>query len=129
MPVTLSYDLQTDDVNQRTYIRSMLERFGWQRLGGSVFRYPGAGGDEDWLNQVVPSLMFFRSYILAKGITLRFFTLDASSISFVDQSDPVGVFGAPPVSGAALPLVQPTNNQSSVGAIQALVNAATRSIL
>jgi hypothetical protein len=39
MPITLSYDLQTDDANHRTYIRSMFERFGWRRLGGSVFRY------------------------------------------------------------------------------------------
>src|SRR5207302_265113 len=59
MPVTISYDFKNSKPNDRTYIRSMLERFGWQRLGGSVFRYPhSAASDtavgEDWLNAVVP---------------------------------------------------------------------------
>jgi hypothetical protein len=32
MPITLSYDLKGAPPNQRNYIRSMFERFGWQRL-------------------------------------------------------------------------------------------------
>jgi hypothetical protein len=37
MPVTVSYDLADADYNDRNYVRSMFERFGWKRLGGSVF--------------------------------------------------------------------------------------------
>jgi hypothetical protein len=33
MPITVSYDLTAVDTNERTYIRSMFERFGWKRLG------------------------------------------------------------------------------------------------
>src|SRR5271169_74987 len=88
MPVTLSYDLQTDDNNHRNYVRSSLERFGWTRLGGSVFRYEGRRREEDWLNDVIPSLMFLRSYILNHGISLRYLTLDAASVVRIDFSDP-----------------------------------------
>jgi hypothetical protein len=49
MPITISYDLQTDDTNHRNYIRSMFERFGWKRLGGSVLRYEVTDDQEDWL--------------------------------------------------------------------------------
>jgi hypothetical protein len=53
MPVTVSYDLTHATVSERNYVRSMFERFGWKRLGGSVFRYGGrkiAGVvQEDWL--------------------------------------------------------------------------------
>jgi CRISPR-associated endonuclease Cas2 len=77
VPITISYDLKTDDPNQRNYLRSMLERFGWKRLGGSVFRYPAESGqEEDWMNRVIPALMFFRSYILKNNIEIKFFTLD-----------------------------------------------------
>ena len=93
MPVTISYDFKNAKPNDRTYIRSMRERFGWQRLGGSVFRYPhSAASDtavgEDWLNAVVPALMFFRSFVLHRRLRLTKFTVDASSVSFVDLSDP-----------------------------------------
>jgi hypothetical protein len=45
----------------------MFERFGWERIGGTAYRYPrlDAGGElvEDWLNHVVPAIMMFRSYL------------------------------------------------------------------
>lgn len=131
MPVTVSYDLGNIDNNDRNYIRSMFERFNWRRLGGSVFRYDGvvqADGSkyEDWLNHVVPSLMFFRSFVLARGIQVRFFTLDTTgSVAAIDQTDPAMLFGALPRAGNALPLVQPTNVQSAEGTIRAFVDAAT----
>lgn len=127
MSLTLSYDIQTEDNNHRNYLRSMLERFGWQRLGGSVFRYEDEDYD-DWLNRVVPSLMFFRSYILAADIHLRFFTIDANSTSFLDHSDAQQPFGAPPEAGAGIPLVQPSNNQSSAQTIRDFVDAAINAI-
>lgn len=71
-----------------------LERLHWRRLGGSVFRYDGvsqADGTlhEDWLNHIAPSLMFPQSFLIARGITLKFLTVDASSIRFLDHSMPV----------------------------------------
>src|SRR4051812_44515154 len=72
MPITISYDLAAAESNDRNYIRSMFERFSWKRLGGSVFRYNWVddNGQEDWLNDVVPALMMFRSYCLAKNIKI-----------------------------------------------------------
>jgi hypothetical protein len=129
MPITLSYDLKDTVPNQRNYIRSMFERFGWKRLGGSVFRYPdsdqGNVDVEDWLNDIAPSLMFFRSYVLAKKIKVRFFTLDAMSVARVDfsvQSEPVG---KRPVSGSRIKLRTPTNPQSSEATIRQFIDAAT----
>lgn len=114
MPITVSYDLSNlKDQNDRTYLRSMFERFGFQRLGGSVFRYPcqGQTGMEDWLNHVVPALMFFRSYALARGIQIKVLTIDAHSVSFLDQSDPAAVAGHPPVSADHVNWALPTNSQ------------------
>jgi hypothetical protein len=58
MPITVSYDLAEASPADRNYIRSMFERFGWKRLGGSVLRYQLIDGqdEEDWLNDVVPAL-------------------------------------------------------------------------
>jgi hypothetical protein len=115
MPITVSYDLAEADTNERTYIRSMFERFGWKRLGGSVLRYQLIEGqdEEDWLNDVVPALMLFRSYVLAKNITLRFFTLDASSVARIDRTEADAPLGDAPQDGDNIQLYQPTNPQSS----------------
>ena len=113
MPITVSYDLHDASVNHRNYIRSMFERFGWKRLGGSVFRYERLKSQEDWLNDVVPSLMFFRSYTLRHGIQVRFFTLDTNSVTRIDFSDPHRTLGRQPAKGDDLKLRKPTNNQSS----------------
>jgi hypothetical protein len=134
MPVTISYDLgNVLNGNDRTYIRSMLERFSWRRLGGSVFRYEGirdANGDlqEDWLNHVAPALMFFRSYLLARNITLTRFTLDTSSVAHIDQSDQALPLGFPPQTAADLNLVQPTNPQSAEQALRAFITASTNAM-
>jgi hypothetical protein len=129
MPITLSYDLENIDPNGRNYVRSMLERFGWQRRGGSTFRYIGREHDEvtieDWLNDVAPSLMYLRSYVLSIGASFKFFTIDAQSTSILDHSDPTATLGWQPTGGNDLELREPTNNQSSVQRIRDFVNAAT----
>ena len=115
MPITISYDLRTDNNNHRNYVRSMFERFSWTRLGGSVLRYnwQDENGQEDWLNDVIPSLMIFRSYCIAHNINIVYFTLDTSSVTRIDASDPDAVVGAIPLNGDEVLLVTPTNNQSS----------------
>jgi len=131
--VTLSYDVANISTNDRNYIRSMLERFHWRRLGGSVFRYSGTtdiNGDvyEDWLNHVVPAIMFFRSFVLANNIHLRFFTLDANSISLLDHSDPAELLGSAPAKGPGLVFATPSNGRSSVKTIRKVVDAAIKAI-
>ena len=128
MPVTISYDLKTEDPNHRSYIRSMFERFGWRRLGGSVFRYEGKGsGQEDWLNEVVPAIMFFRSYVLAKKIGIKFFTLDAGSITRLDFSESPAV-GTKPRSSSSLKLHKPRNQQSAEKTIRSFMKSAVLSL-
>ena len=127
MPVTISYDLANADGPHRNYIRSMFERFAFERLGGSVFRYNGRvknkRREEDWLNDVVPAIMFFRSYVLKHEIQVRFFTLDTTSIARIDFSDPGATVGTQPLSGGDLALKAPTNKQSSERRIRRLVDA------
>lgn len=110
MAITVTYDVTDLDANDRTRIRSAFERFGWEHIGGSTFRYPRFEHDvefEDWLNHVIPALHFFRSFVLAKGITIRAFTLDSQSSSCFKE----GVAGVGPANGANLPLIQPANVQ------------------
>jgi hypothetical protein len=122
MPVTLSYDLGNITPAQRNYVRSMFERFGWTRLGGSVLRYQGRkitnqGLVEDWLNDVVPAIMLFRSYALSHAIELTRFTVDATSVARVEPG-----YGRRPRIGAALALKNPTNRQSSAQALRTFVD-------
>lgn len=86
MPIMFSYDVrQTDDTDKHDHdfhrLQSMMERLGWQRVGGSCYRYPplGESTDEDWLNQVVPALMLFRAYVLKRRLRLDRYTLEAHS--------------------------------------------------
>lgn len=133
MPVTVTYDLQNADSNQRNYVRSMFERFHWRRLGGSVLRYSGEQQEdgtfqEDWLNHVAPALMFMRAYLLRHAITLKYFTLDTTSVAHVDHSDPAMLLGRQPISGQDMELATPTNSQSSDATIRSVVDAATNAI-
>ena len=125
MPITVSYDLINASANDHSYIRSMFERFGWKRRGGSVLRYEQQKGEEDWLNHVAPALMIFRAYVLAKGIQIKFFTLDANSVAYVDWSDSDNTLGNTPADGADLDLSQPTNNQSSEKRVRRAVDVVT----
>jgi hypothetical protein len=101
MPVVLTFDLADYANNDHTRIRTAFERLGWQNLGGSAYRYPRLGTDdqpvEDWMNHVVPALMLFRSFILDRGITLKRYTLDVQSSAGYIQDGPVGV---PPTKAA-----------------------------
>lgn len=76
--ITLTFDMtkpERENSNAHQYIRSAFERFGWKRVGGTAFVYRG----KDWLNEVIPALMFFRSFIDARQIELTSFTLHSTS--------------------------------------------------
>jgi hypothetical protein len=128
MPVTVSYDLSATDTNDRTYIRSMFERFGWRRLGGSVFCYEGMKLEdgnlyEEWLNHIVPALMFMRSYIVQRNnLDLSFFTVSATGSSYIDFDDSGDQYGVQPVNGDNIQLQELSNNQSSVQNIRSFVD-------
>jgi hypothetical protein len=125
MPITVSYDHSDASTNERNYIRSMFERFCWKRLGGSVFRYDWKDktDQEDWLNDVVPALMIFRSYCLAKKIKITFFTLDTIGVTRLDTSDPGAVVGTEVEGGDGKRFCNPTNFQSSEKRLRRAITA------
>jgi hypothetical protein len=67
--------------------------------------------------------MFLRSYLLQHNITLRFFTVDAASSSFLDHSDPSTLLGSKPQRGDEVSLAEPTNSQSAVRTIACFIDA------
>lgn len=100
MPVTFNFDLDTDSVkdpNDRTRIQVAFLRFGWDHIGGSAWRYPqldaaNKHASEDWMNHVIPALMYFRSIVAHSGIIVTKFSLDAHSEAGhrLDVAVPVG---------------------------------------
>ena len=85
MPITLTFDIDQasfHDNNDRTRIIANFERFGWEHVGGSNWRYPALGTDnisEDWFNHVIPALMYFRSLVEHANLDVYNFTIDAHS--------------------------------------------------
>jgi hypothetical protein len=110
MPIVITFDIQGAPPVERNRIQSFFERFGWENLGGSSYRYPRLGTDdqpvEDWFNHVIPALMLFRTYLVSSGRTLTKCTLDVQSSS---GYSPNANYGKPPLDGAAAPLYLPTN--------------------
>lgn len=76
------------------------------------------------MNHVIPALMFLRSYVLQHSIDIKFFTLDANSISMIDNTDPSLQLGTPPLNGRRLKFKKATNQQSSRQTIRDFVNKA-----
>lgn len=110
MPVVITFDIEGAPPLERNRIQSFFERFGWQNLGGSSYRYPRLGADqpvEDWFNHVIPAMMLFRTYILRSGRSLLKFTLDVQTSS---GFNPATNFGhAPAEVPPDLTLYDPTN--------------------
>lgn len=110
MPVVITFDIAAAPPQERNRIQSLFERFGWENLGGSSYRYPRIGTDgqpvEDWFNHIVPALMLFRTYLVSSGRQMSKFTLDVDSSS---GYSPAAGYGTPPQSGAAVALYPPTN--------------------
>lgn len=99
MAVVMTFDLTGYGTNDHARIKTMFERFGWESLGGSSYRYPRLGTHdqpvEDWLNHVVPALMLFRTYLTSHPeVTLKRFTIDTNSSS---GYNPQTGFGVPPL--------------------------------
>jgi hypothetical protein len=48
MPVVLTFDIKGATTSQLNRIQSFFQRFGWENLGGSAYRYPRLGTNEKW---------------------------------------------------------------------------------
>ena len=107
MPVVITFDLKGAKPKEANRIQSFFERFGWENLGGSSYRYPRLGTDdqpvEDWMNHVIPALMLFRSYAITSG-KLTKYTLDVNTST---GYSPDSNYGRPAASGANAPLYEP----------------------
>ena len=101
MPVLLTYDLEGASTAEFNRLQSMFERLGWEKLGGTSYRYPRLGTTdqpvEDWLNHVVPALMLFRAFAIKSSSELTQFSLDVQSSSGYQKSTK---FGSAPLSGS-----------------------------
>ncbi|MBI1756185.1 MAG: hypothetical protein HYR64_03660 [Fimbriimonas ginsengisoli] len=113
MPVTFTFDIEdasVADPNDRTRIQVAFLRFGWEHVGGSAWRYPKFGADEhpseDWLNHVVPALMYFRSLVEHSNMRVTKFTLDAHSEAGY-RTNGARAIGQPIAKGAAIVLCAP----------------------
>jgi hypothetical protein len=110
----ISYNFQGAAGVHNSRMQSMFERFGWQNVGGSCYRYPPLAAQpevEDWLNQVIPALMLFRTYIVGHNLQLDGLSIDAHSSTGIDANSGVG---SQPQAGANINLTTPTNPQFGV---------------
>jgi len=123
MPVTLSFDLEGAPPIQRNRLQSMFERFGWQNIGGSSYRYPRLGvmpNAEDWFNHVVPALALFRAYVIESGIPLTKFSLDVQSST---GYFPHRRFGTAPKDSADIEFYTPTNTSFGLKNLKKWIDA------
>jgi hypothetical protein len=99
MPVLFSFDLDNYQNNDHSRIQAFFERLGWQHVGGTAYRYPRLGTDdqpvEDWFNHVIPALMLFRSFVRSRNIQVANFTIDVQTSTGYNAGGP---FGTPPLA-------------------------------
>jgi len=86
MPIVITFDLKGYEKNDHGKLKTMFEKFGWENLGGTAYRYPKLGTSdqpvEDWLNHVIPALMMFRSYLSTRqGVILKRLSIDTNTSS------------------------------------------------
>ncbi|MET3626966.1 hypothetical protein ABIC51_001786 [Burkholderia sp. 572] len=113
MPITVTFDIDDASVldgNDRTRILACFTRLGWERVGGSAWRYPALGTanvSEDWMNHVIPALMYLRSIACHANLDVYNFTIDAhSEAGHRGQANPP--LGEP-ITQAAQITMYPTN--------------------
>jgi hypothetical protein len=115
MPITFSFDLDNNDINDpndRTRIQVAFLRFGWEHIGGSSWRYPSLESSaetlEDWFNHVIPALMYFRSIAEHGQLTVTKFSLDAhSETGYKSTTIGGGIRGSAILTAAAIPMFPP----------------------
>ncbi len=113
MPVLFSYDFDGADGWHLNKFQCMLERLGWERVGGTSYRYPplsAAPVTEDWFNHVIPALMLFRAHVRTHALHLSKYSLDVQTSTGHDLAANVGT---PPLPAnppnTCIPFQNPTN--------------------
>lgn len=116
MPITFTFDLKksAEDTNAHAYLYSAIERFGWRHVGESAFVYTG----KDWLNEVIPALMFFRAFVAARQNELTSFTIQSSSFSTESEVH----------TAEDLALKTPTNPQCHADDLRRFVSDCSKAI-
>jgi len=111
MPLVITFDIKNANNVDYNQLQSMFERFGFENLGGSAYRYPQLGTlphTEDWFNHVIPALMMFRAYALKSGKEIRKLTIDTqTSTGYV----PLGKFGTAHKKAKDIKFYDPKNKQ------------------
>ncbi len=111
MPIVLTFDIKDADSVDYNRIQSMFERFGFENLGGSSYRYPQLGTQphtEDWFNHVIPALMLFRAYAVKSKKEIRKLTLDTQTST---GYAPIAKFGTCPKPASEIKFYNPKNAQ------------------
>lgn len=118
MPIIVTFDIDRPTPLELNRLRSAFQRFGWEHLGNTAYRYPKLhehDAVEDWFNHVVPALMLLRAFavrLLATGRSLSKFSIDVqSSTGF----DPVTGVGTPPVAAGNITFRQPARHNKAFG--------------
>ena len=127
MPIVFTFDLTGAQTVDRNRIQSFFERFGWQNLGGSAYRYPRLGAErehpvEDWFNHIIPALMLFRAYVTSSGRELPQFSLDVQSSAGRNVEFN---FGTPPIPGAEVELYETTQQQFGLSNLREWLDEVT----
>lgn len=116
MAVVFTFDIANGPAGVHNRIQSAFQRLGWENLGGSVYRYPRLGTDdqpvEDWFNHVIPALMLFRALTLNGQLNVTKFTLDVVSSSGFSSATQ---YGQAPLAAAQIQYYQPGNQQFGHG--------------
>ncbi|MDF9827949.1 virulence-associated protein VapD [Ereboglobus sp. PH5-10] len=124
MPVVLSFDLKNATSTDYGHLQSMFERFGFENLGGSSYRYPQLGTHphtEDWFNHVIPALMLFRSYAV-KSKKIKKITLDIQTST---GYAPVAKFGTAPKTSSEIKFYNPNNAQFGLSNLKDWLDGVT----
>jgi hypothetical protein len=118
MPITVTFDIEQPTSLELNRLRCAFERFGWEHLGNTAYRYPKLHQHdlvEDWFNHVIPALMLLRAfavYLMATDRSLAKFSIDVQSST---GYDPVTGVGNPPVAGDDIDYSQPSRGNYSFG--------------
>jgi hypothetical protein len=126
MSIMFSYNLTGATSDQTNRVQSIFERFGWENVGGSCYRYPPLQPTppaEDWLNNVIPALMLFRAFILKQGITVERYSLDAQSSTGYS-----GSYSNPIQAAGNIKLFTPKQPQFGLKHLKAWVDGTATSI-
>jgi hypothetical protein len=121
MNYSFSYDIQdqgsgTDD---RRRINLAFERCGWESFGDTHWVYPplehADAVNDDFFNNVLPALYYFRTLVSAKELKVSKFCLAVNSDSIFSADSNIG-HPILPASQLSLDLVTPSPSQAKLSA-------------